>query len=296
MTNNEMKQAINTLCEGFEVTPKEVAAELGLEWKSVPNKAVLQAVYNELMEWKEEDKMEEQAQVDLKETKEKIEQATKKEEKKMKKTTEKAGISREELDLVVGTMMDMMEKNTEKMLSTIETLSTRLTEAAKYTKSLEARLAVIENPSNQEVAVTTVLPAPVKEEKKTPAVNKDDVIFTEAQIEALLKVQQAEGEEEMKSFKKTLERINKKMGRTVGGMLENTSEFLDDKGHRGVDSIADIIDTTIDTAKNITLSVVDIAATTLHAGNNIGRSVGHIFINGVVYTLDAAGNIAAAKN
>lgn len=197
---------------------------------------------------------------------------------------------------VLNTTLDAHSKQ---LGGTLMDMDDRITKASRYTKSLEQRIATLSAPTTPEVAATTQEPTiegPTTEGGTTMDVNKDEVVYTAEQIKAIANMEKKVGKEGAKQVKETFEKMNRSLGHTVGNILNGTSEFLDEKGHMGVDSVSDLVGKTIDSVKAITVSLIDLTATTLHSANEIGRTAGHIIINGTVYTLDAAGNMVAKKN
>lgn len=209
----------------------------------------------------------------------------------------------EMMDGFMTILNNTMEAQSKQISSTLAEMDVRMDKASRYTKSLENRIAVLSGPSAQ-VAVTTPEPTtegPIQEVApieggNTVNVNMDEVVFTEEQIKAIENMEKKVGKEGAKQVKETFENMNRRLGHTVGNILNGTSKFLDEKGHMGVDSVADLVGKTIDSAKAITVALIDLTSTTLHSANEIGRTAGHIIINGTVYTLDAAGNMVTKKN
>lgn len=132
--------------------------------------------------------------------------------------------------------------------------------------------------------------APATPAVPVPGVDENTIVYSETQIIALEKAK-AVSNEKYRMIKDAFDKMNSSLGRTVGGTLHKTALYFDDQGHKGVDSVADLLGKTIESARVVAHSVVDLSATTLVSVNEIGRSAGHIIINGVVHTLDAAGNI-----
>lgn len=129
---------------------------------------------------------------------------------------------------------------------------------------------------------------PVLPEGTPVTVDPDEIVFTDAQLTVLEKAKEAGDYEQIKTM---YERTNRALNRTVGGVLSGTARFVDEGGRKAVDGVHGFIGQAIDSVRGITLQIVDLGATTLHTANNLGQSAGHIVIDGIVYTLDSAGNL-----
>lgn len=196
------------------------------------------------------------------------------------------GITQEQLD---KTMTMMMASITSVFQDTVSKQTARMDESAKYVMALEKRIEQLTTPvaASAPVVVEQVVESTIEPDM-------DAIVYSEDQIH-VLEESKKEGMDKYETMKKVFDNMNRSMGRTVGGVLNKTALFFDDKGHKGVDSVASILDQTIESARVVATAVVNLSATTLTSANAIGRTAGHVIINGAVHTLELASNIADKK-
>lgn len=199
------------------------------------------------------------------------------------------GVTQEQLE---KTMTMMMASITTVFKDSIDKQTLRMNEAASYVRTLEKRIEQLTTPETTPAPIVT----PVVEQEVVSTIEPDlnAIVYSEDQIH-VLEESKKEGMDKYETMKQVFDNMNRSMGRTVGGVLDKSALFFDDKGHKGIDSIANIVDQTIESARVVATAVVNLSATTLTSANAIGRTAGHVIINGVVHTLELASNLADKK-
>lgn len=199
---------------------------------------------------------------------------------------------------IIAQFNTKVDGQSEAISMVLEQMNERINNSARYTQALEAEVKQLKAASQQATVATPVAEAPVAVTEAPvvlpQGVDPNQVVFTDDQI-AMMERMKRIAPQMFETMKSSYESTNRLVGHTVGGFLNGTAMYIDEVGHKGVDSVADFIDTTIDTAKGLVVKTVEFAADTAHTVTGVGRNLGHLVINGTVYTLNSAGQLIERK-
>lgn len=118
---------------------------------------------------------------------------------------------------------------------------------------------------------------------------KNKIVFDATQADLLAKYKKSyPGLYE--NAKESMEKFNRATGRTVENVLRYPNRYAE-TAHEAVDASHKLVGNLIDGVKGIAISLVETTATAAHGVNNAGKQLGHVIVDGVVYSFDSAGNL-----